>query len=184
MARMRPHRALRQAAGRGTTRRRPPMSLERAASEFGRTRPEQNRGLADYFGVSTRTVQRWRTEGAERRAPGAGRMRRMRTAAGRRAGARRRQQAREGGATVSLGGRIQVSRDVRDRNISGLTVSPEAMSDVLDLLEAGDDEGAADRLMEALGEENGFGDVLGLEEVEFLDIEPVGEEGEEEGEEE
>ena len=171
--------AFRSAMNRGSSTRREPLSLEEAAREFGTTRAEQNRGLAGYFGVSTRTVQRWRTTGAERRSPGADRMKRMRIAASRRAGARRRGQARQSGASVTVGGRIRVSRDTRDRSIAGLSLSGEAMSDVLDRLAEGDREGAMELLQESLGAENGFGDALILEDIDSLDLD-VGDTGEEE----
>lgn len=167
--------AFRTAMRRGSTRDRAPLTLEEAAREFGATRAAQNKALADYFGVNVRTVQRWRSTGAERRNPGAARMKRMRISAGRRAGVRRRQGARQRGANVRIGGRVRVSKDSRDRSIAGLGLSGEALGDVFDRLDEGDPEGAMESLQEALGAENGFGDALILEDIDFLDLE-LGEE--------
>jgi hypothetical protein len=173
-----------QALGRGRAGSREgaarpgPMSLEDAAREFGPNRAAQNKALAARFGVSVRTVQRWRSTGAERRSPGADRMRRLRIAAARRAGERRRREARRRGVRIDVGGRIRVSRDTRDRTVSGLSVSGESMAEVLDLLAEGDREGAMEQFSEALGAENGFGDALEVEDLDWIEMELEGEDEE------
>jgi len=156
-----------------------PAALEEAAEAFGPTRAAQNREIARMAGVTVRTVQRWRSTGAERRTPSANTMRRIRISAaqrearerGRRPKRARRGAVRQRGARIGVRGQVTVNGyQRRNRTVHfEQPISPETMTEVTDLLEDGRRDEAAETLQEAIAEAHGF-DSLTLDDLEWLDL--------------
>lgn len=167
--------AFNSALSRGSAGR-APMPLEETLGEFGESRAEQNRAAAERVGRSVSTIRRWRREG---RVPKRGDLAKLRRSASQRRAHRQRQAARRRGVSMTIHGTVTVSADTRRRRIAGLSVSAEAMAEYLEL-HGEDPEQASDGLLAAIGEENGFGAPLELDELDELDVYVPGEEGEEE----
>lgn len=133
-------------------------TIEQVASEFGRTRAEQNRALAAEAGVSLRTVQRWRTTGAERRNFNRSRsVGPLRAAAAHRYTSRRITSIRRRGLGMRLKAWRRVSRDIKIQEMPGPIagrpqlqhITGPALVPALNAWLAGDQAGAADELLDA-----------------------------------
>lgn len=127
--------ALRDALAAGV---RVPTTIEGIARYFGDARGAQNRGIADFLGVTMRTVQRWRTTGAERRTPRAAMLDRLRDEATDRAIVKKLRRRRGKGTTVDFVGRILISRDERRRHVTGIELDERDFDAVIDAVEKRD----------------------------------------------
>jgi hypothetical protein len=141
-------------------------------------------GAAERLGISERTLRRYKAGGRPTKANAARLEEVTRTAPEVRRqalGQRRESRMRSKGTYVRMAGQIGAGGDPRYRRrreigaTSPVHLSGEQMAAIIDAYKAGDDEGAAEALREALGEEYAAGTTFGnLESLEFLRDDPTG----------
>lgn len=151
----------------------PSSSPDGMARYWGASAAEQNRAIAESLGVTMRTVQRWRTSGAQRRAPRADLRDKLVELTRRRALSAHLGKLKRTGVTVDLVATILVSDDLRRRDVTNVAITAQRATPFLDAAARSRWPDAADEFALAFGDSYGLAHDFDIVDVDFLRIRPL-----------